>query len=99
MFWPAVGPVALAATATGMCALALARRPSRGLRVALAAIAVWIGGGVAGALALAEATRAGFTFLLVVLFAAPALVIPWIYARTFAAGGDDDNTGARSIER
>ena len=89
MLWPPLGPAALAAAATGLCALALARRPSRSLRVALVAIAVWIVAGVAGALALARAPRTGFAFVLVVLFAAPALVIPWVYARTFAAGGED----------
>jgi hypothetical protein len=96
MFWPPAGPAALAASSAGLCALALARRPSRRLRFALAAVAVWIFAGVAGALLLADEARSGFGFILVFLFAGPALVIPWAYARTFAAGGGE---ASRSTDR
>ena len=73
----------VAAASLALCAAALARRPSRGLKIALALVAVWLVGGLLGALALRGEPLGGLGFVLLVLFALPLPIVPWLYARTF----------------
>ena len=81
------GPWALAgvaaATAVAACALVLARRPSGPLRAALVAIALWLAAGLGGALLLRGRTLPGFAWVLLVLYAIPLPLIPYLYAKTF----------------
>ncbi len=85
----AAGPWALAgvtiAAAVSGCALALARRPSRGLRLALAAVAAWLALGLGGAWLLQARPVAGFAWVLFVLYLLPLPAIPALYARTLDA--------------
>ena len=81
--WPWAAALFVAGASLALCAVALARRPSRGLRLALAVVAGWLGGGLVGALALRGETRGGLVFVLLVLFALPLPLVPWLYARTF----------------
>ncbi|MDD5564072.1 MAG: hypothetical protein PHQ91_10185 [Thermoanaerobaculaceae bacterium] len=83
----AAGPWALAgvtiAAAVSGCALVLVRRRSARLRAVLAAIAVWLAVGLAGALLLQPHAGGGFAWVLLVLYVIPLPLIPWLYARTF----------------
>ena len=79
--WALAGVVVLAAIAG--CATAIARRPSVGLRLGLAAIALWLALGIAGALAFRTHAIRGFVWALLVLYFVPLPLIPWLYARTF----------------
>ncbi|HVN75739.1 MAG TPA: hypothetical protein VMT19_05430 [Thermoanaerobaculaceae bacterium] len=79
----ALAVLTVAAAVSG-CALVLARRSSLRLRVALAAIAVWLAGALGGAFLLSHHALRGFAWVLVALYAVPLPLVPWIYARTFA---------------
>lgn len=81
--WPWAAALFVAAASLAPCAVALARRPSRGLQYALALVAVWLVGGLVGALALRGEPLGGLGFVLIVLFALPLPIVPWLYARTF----------------
>lgn len=84
---PALAVVTILCALAG-CAAALARRPSRGLRLALATVGVWLGVGFAGAFVLSHRPLGGLTWVLFVLFLLPLPVVPWIYARTFPTDGE-----------
>jgi len=55
-------------------------------RVAIALIAVWLFAALAGAWWLRDATTISLAWILIVLFAAPLVLIPWLFARTFEVG-------------
>ncbi len=101
----AAGPRALAgvtiAAAVGGCALVLARRPSRGLRIALVAIAAWLTLGLGGAFVLHARSLEGFAWVLLVLYLLPLPVIPYLYARTCdsGAGAAPGRSGTGGEER
>ena len=96
------GPWALAgvaaAAAVSACALVLARRPSGPLRAALVAIALWLAAGLGGALLLRGRTLPGFAWVLLVLYAIPLPLIPYLYAKTFDHP-EDQVKGQRSKGR
>ena len=96
------GPWALAgvaaAAAVSACALVLARRPSGPLRAALVAIALWLAAGLGGALLLRGRTLPGFAWVLLVLYAIPLPLIPYLYAKTFDHP-EDQGQGQRSKGR
>ncbi len=71
------------ATAVAACALVLTRRSSGALRALLAALAGWLALGFAGAFLLQGHPVRGLVWVLVVVYAAPLVVIPWLYAKTF----------------
>ncbi len=79
--WALAGVTAAGAVAA--CATVLSRRPSAPLRLALGAILGWLALALAGALLLNGHTVRGLAWALLVLYAAPLVAIPWIYARTF----------------
>jgi uncharacterized membrane protein len=80
---PALFPVVVAAASVAACALALARRPSRPLLLAIVGLAAWLAIGLAGAWLLRERTLTGLTWVLAVLYLVPLPVIPWLYWKTF----------------
>ena len=82
-FWPAVFPVVVVGSSIAACALALARRPSRPLLLALAAIALWLALGLAGAWMLRGHPVGGVVWVLAVLYLLPLPVVPWLYWATF----------------
>ncbi len=88
----AIGAAALAAvtvlSALAVCGAALSRRPSRGLKLALAAIGVWLALGFSVAFALSHQATGGFAWVLLALYLVPLPVLPWIYARTFPVEND-----------
>ena len=83
----ALGPGALAGVtvvaAVAACAAVLTRRRSARLHLALAAIAAWLALGLGGAFLLQDHALRGFAWVLIVLYAIPLPLIPWIYAKTF----------------
>jgi len=79
--WALAGVTVAAAVAA--CAAVLTRRPSARLRFALAAIAAWLALGLGGAFLLHAHALRGFAWVLVVLYAVPLPLVPWIYAKTF----------------
>ena len=83
----AIGPEALAGvvvlSAIAACSIVIARRPSGGLRLGLAATALWLALGLAGAFVLEAHVIRGFVWVLLVLYFLPLPLIPWLYARTF----------------
>jgi hypothetical protein len=81
--WVLAGVTVTAAVAG--CAAVLTRRPSRALRMVLAAIVAWLVLGIGGAFLLHGHPVRGFAWVLVVLYAVPLPVIPWLYAATFGA--------------
>jgi hypothetical protein len=87
--WPALFPAVVVGSSIAACALALARRPSRPLLLALAGIALWLALGLAGAWLLRGHPAGGVVWLLAVLYLLPLPVVPWLYWKTFAfvAGG------------
>ncbi len=85
-FVPALFPLVLAGGSAAACALALVRRPARGLGVAMAAVALWLVVGLAGAWLLRARALGGFVWVVTVLFLLPLPLIPWVYARTFVEG-------------
>jgi hypothetical protein len=86
-FWPALFPVVVGSAGVAACALALVRRPSRPLLLAIAGLALWLVTGIAGAWLLRERPLAGMAWALAVLYLLPLPVIPWLYWRTYVAGG------------
>ncbi|MFI5167475.1 MAG: hypothetical protein ACHQQS_12710 [Thermoanaerobaculales bacterium] len=92
---PALAGVTVLCALAG-CGVALVRRPSRALRLGLAAVGVWLGVGFAGAFALSHRPLGGFAWVLLVLYLLPLPVVPWIYARTFPS---DQETGAQGALR
>jgi hypothetical protein len=80
--WPAVFPVVVAGASIAACALALTRRPSRPLVLALAGIALWLALGLAGAWLLRGRPIGGSGWVLGVLYLLPLPVIPWLYWTT-----------------
>jgi hypothetical protein len=93
LWWPLLaGMVAVAPV--GACALVLVRRPSLRLNVVLVAIAAWLAVGIGGACLLRMRPVGGLAWVLLVLYALPLPLIPWLYARTFpsASGGRPGQT-------
>ncbi len=82
-FAPLLFPLVLVGAGSGACALALTRRPSRPLRLAVLLLAAWLAAGLAAAWLLRGRPVAGLLWVLLVLFLLPLPVIPWLYARTF----------------
>jgi hypothetical protein len=92
---PALLPAVTIAAALAACALALSRRDSRRLRVALAAIGIWLTAGFAGAWLLRAEAVAGLVWVLMVLFFLPLPLISWLYWLTFPPDpGDGANEPA-----
>lgn len=69
--------------AIAACGAVLARRPSAGLRRGLAATALWLALGLAGAFFLHAHPIRGLVWVLLVLYFLPLPLIPWLYAKTF----------------
>jgi hypothetical protein len=85
---PSLLPAAVVACMLGGCAIALVRRPAPGLRLAIAAIAVWLIVALGGAFLLRHHSLAGATWALLVIYALPLPFVPWLYARTFPSEQD-----------
>ena len=85
--WSDLLPVVAGGAAVAACALVVHRRPGPPVRWALGAVAVWLGGGFAGAWLLRDAGVWGLAWLLGALFLAPLPLVPWLYARTFGPVG------------
>ncbi len=102
--WPTLFPAVVIAASLGTCAFVLLRRPSRGVRLVLALVAVWLVVGHAGAWLLRARSLAGFAWVIVVLFLLPLPLIPWLYWLTFldaeptsAAGPDAAGPGLGEV--
>jgi hypothetical protein len=85
-FFPALFPFVLVGGVSAVCALALARRRSPALKVAVAGAPAWLAAGLAGAWVLADRSVGGLAWILLALFLLPLPLFPWLYARTFADG-------------
>jgi hypothetical protein len=85
-FLPALFPFVLVGGVSAVCALALARRPSPALRLAVAGAAGCLATGLAGAWLLDRQPIPGLLWVLVVVFALPLPIVPWLYSHTFADG-------------
>jgi len=96
---PALLPALTVAACVAGCALVLTVRRSRGLRLLLPALAIWLAAGIGGALLLRSETSGGLAWIAVALFLLPLPVIPWLYARTFAVGDDAGSTRDTGEER
>jgi hypothetical protein len=85
---PALFPAVLAAWSIGACGLALVRRPSRRLAIAVAGLALWLSAGLAGAWFLRSRPLGGLLWVLVFLYLLPLPIVPWLYHLTFGTGRD-----------
>ena len=98
----AIGPAALAGvvvlSALAACSIVIARRPSAGLRLALAATALWLALGLAGAFVFEAHVIHGFVWVLLVLYLLPLPLVPWLYARTFEGPDQDQRQRSRGAE-
>jgi hypothetical protein len=95
-FAPVLFPLVLVGAGSGACALALARRPSRPLRLAVLLVAGWLAAGLAAAWLLRGRPVAGLLSVLLVLFLIPLVLIPWLYARAFAGRDAGTDPGPRT---
>ncbi|MFH1176291.1 MAG: hypothetical protein V1750_02705 [Acidobacteriota bacterium] len=95
---PALLPAVTIASVVATCALVLVRRDSRRLRVALAAIAIWLTVGFAGAWALPSGGAAGLLWVLLFLFLLPLPLISWLYWLSFppSPGGSANESALRA---
>ena len=82
---PALLVVLVPLTVLAACAPA-SRTGGLRRRLAIALIAVWLFVALAGAWWLRDATTASLAWILIVLFLAPLVLIPWLFAHTFEVG-------------
>ena len=82
---PALLVVLVPLTVLAVCAPA-SRTGAFRRRLAIALIAVWLFVALAGSWWLRDATTASLAWILIVLFLAPLVLIPWLFARTFEVG-------------
>lgn len=92
--WPEALLAATVLAPPAAAALVLVRRRHRGLAAVITAIALWLAGGIGGAVMLASRPRAGFAWIVVVLFVIPLPLLPWLYARTFAQAPNGPKSSA-----
>jgi hypothetical protein len=90
LFWPGLLPLLAVMLPVAFASLVLARRRSAPLRLALTVIAVWLAVGVAGVWLLQDRAVPGLLWVLVVLFALPLPLFPWLYWRSFEASDDSE---------
>ena len=88
-FAPAWLPMVAVAAVAVLGGAAVARRRSRGLAAAVGAASLLLAIGLAGAWLLRDRTTAGLAWTLLVVFAIPLPLVPWLYAYSF-----DDRTRA-----
>jgi hypothetical protein len=81
--WVPLSPAVAVAGTVAACAMALLRRPSRSLRLVLAAVGLWLLAGHAGAWLLRGRPLGGFAWVLAILYVLPLPLIPWFYWVTF----------------
>lgn len=91
---PGLVPVVGGAAAVAACALTLTRRSAPGLSAVLVGLGVWLGMAFLGAWWLREQPQGGLLWLLLMVFALPMPVIPWLYARTFGPGAGQAESDA-----
>lgn len=80
---PTLMPLIALLAAVGACALALRRRSHPRLRAVIAAVALWLAVGFAGAWLGQDHALAGLGWVVAVLFLLPLPIIPWMYAQSF----------------
>jgi hypothetical protein len=83
-----LGVVVVVAAVT-LAASVLLDRPTRALRCVIAGIAIWLAVALAGSWLLRASPGTGAGWVLLVLYLVPLIVIPWLYAATFAHPGPD----------
>ena len=83
LFAPELLPAVAVAAAALLSGTAVARRRSRGLVLALAAVLALLTIGIAGAWLLRDRPVAGLGWTLLVLFALPLPLVPFLYWLTF----------------
>jgi len=79
-------PVVAVAAVALLGGAAVASRRSRGLFLAIAAAVVLLAIGLAGAWLLHTSPTGGLAWTLLVLFALPLPLVPWLYAWSFDGG-------------
>ena len=99
VFFPEWLPAVAVAAVALLSGTAVARRRSRGLLFAIATVSVLLTLGLAGAWLLRARPTAGLSWTLLVLFAVPLPLVPWLYWLTFEAGERDQGTGDRADPR
>jgi hypothetical protein len=96
VFAPAWLPAVAVAVVALLGGAAVARRRSRGLAAAVAAVAASLALGLAGAWLLRDRATVGLAWTLLVIFAIPLPLVPWLYWLTFKTGGWGQGTGDRA---
>ena len=85
-FAPAWLPMVAVAAVAVLGGAAVARRRSRGLVAAVGAASLLLAIGLAGAWLLRDRATAGLAWTLLVVFALPLPLVPWLYAWSFDGG-------------
>ena len=92
----ALGPLTVLAVAAAF-GLHVTGRPARRAWLVVALVAAWLALGFGGAFWLRARPFAGLAWVVVVLFALPLPLIPWLYARSFVDTGTGDGEQGRAI--